>query len=687
MRRGKKDRLRTWATISAMAGTLLSGCVRDRNDVKYLGQEKRELYRDHATDVAFPTVDEPLPSQVTGTAPPHTILETDEIPIREISLGESIQVGLQNSQVIRAAGTFLTSGNSLLSAPQATPSSFDPAIQASGVLFGSRGVEAALSAFDAQLNSSMIWGRSSTTQNIAYGGLGAAQVVTNETGAFNTTLSKTMANGGQIAIYENINYLGTDSPAVYMPSNYSGATGINYTLPLLAGSGTEFTRVAGPLGQQFGGLTGVSQGVLIARINEDISIAQFETALHSLVRDIEDSYWDLYQAYRTYHTAVTAKESSLLTWRIADLQLQGGVRTRAEVAQARDQYFATDAASINARSGIYTAEIRLRRLIGLPANDGTTLRPLDEPVTAQLVPDWYTSLTESLTRRVELRTQKWNIKSMELQLDAARSLVRPQLNFVSGYQVNGFGDHLLGYNQGTTGNYFENMTAGNQTGWNVGMNFNWAIGFRAAMSQVRNYELRLSKAQRVLAEQEKEITHELAASFQELSRSYAAAETNMNRMIAARENVKYLEPNIREGTILLDELLRAQLRQAEAEVAYYQSLVEYNQALNDLEFRKGTILSHNSIYLSEGSWDLEAFRDAKHNADARNHAIDGSGVLETIPAPFASPSPVGGVYFTAPEAQPELAPTPAGQLPTTLIEPIPTMERPLAPVNEPTPRE
>lgn len=679
MHRGNLRGLRRWATVSVITGTLLSGCVRDRSDVKYLGHEKRELYRAHALDVAFPTVDQPLPSEVTGTAPPHTILETDEIPIREISLAETIQIGLQNSEVVRAAGTFLTSGNSLLSNPMFTPSAFDPAIQASGVLFGSRGVEAALSAFDAQLNSSMIWGRNSVTQNNNFGALGQYQVITSETGAFNATLSKTMANGGQISIFENINYLGTNSPNVFQPSVYTGSTGVNYTLPLLAGAGTEFTRIAGPLGQQFGGLTGVSQGVLISRINEDISIAQFETSLHALVRDVEDAYWNLYQAYRNYHTAVTAKESSLLTWRIADLQLQGGVRTRAEVAQARDQYFATDAASINARSRIYTAEIRLRRLIGLAANDGTTLRPLDEPVTAQLVPDWYTSLTEALTRRVELRTQKWNIKSMELQLVAAKSLVKPQLNFVSGYQVNGFGDDLLGYNQNIPqGNYFQNMTGGNQTGWNLGVNFNWAIGFRAAMAQVRNYELRLAKAQQVLAEQEKEVTHELAVAFQEVSRAYAAAETNMNRLIAARENVKYLEPNIREGTILLDELLRAQLRQAEAEVAYYQSLVEYNQSLNDMEFRKGTILSHNSIYLSEGSWTPEAYRDAEHNGDARNHAFDGSAVLEPIPAPFASPSPVGGVYFTAPDAQPGMMPTPAGTPDSTLIEPIPPAEKPRA---------
>ncbi|SFI47808.1 TolC family protein [Planctomicrobium piriforme] len=672
MATGRQSAWRRWTSAAAITSTLLSGCVRDRNDVKYVGKEKRELYRAHAMDVAFPTVNEPLPPEVTSTAPPHTILETDEIPIRDISLAETMQLSLQNSQVIRTAGTFLMA-NTLLTNPQNTPSEYDPAIQASGVLFGARGVEAALSAFDAQLNSSMVWGRNETITNSVFGGVGLPSLSTlsQETGVFTSSLQKTMANGGVVSLNHNVNYLGSNSPGLAYPSAYSGLVGANYSLPLLAGSGTEFTRVAGPISQSFNGVSGVNQGVLIARINEDISIATFELALRNLVKDVENAYWDLYLAYRNYHTAVTARESSLLTWRIADLQLQGGVRTRAEVAQARDQYFATEAASMNARSNIYTAEVRLRRLMGLSANDGTTLRPLDEPVTAQLVPDWYISLTEALTQRVELRTQKWNLKSLELQLDAANSLVRPQLNFVSGYQVNGFGDQLLGYNgQTTTSNFYQNVTAGNQTGWNLGLQFNWAIGFRAALAQVRNYELRVAKAQRVLAEQEKEVAMELAATFQELSRAFAAAELNMNRMIAARENVKFLEPNIREGTILLDELLRAQLRQAEAEVAYYQSLVQYNQSLNDLQYRKGTILPHNAIYLAEGSWAAEAYEEADHNADARNHAIDASGVKETVPQPFASPMPVDNIYFSVPNAEP----TPADDAAASVIMPGTTAE-------------
>lgn len=693
MRREPARFRRHCATCLALFATVLSGCAREHPALHYLGESRHNFYRDHALQVDYPAVDEPLPDEVAGVSPPHTILDTEEIPIREISLAETIFIGLKNSEVIRSAGTFLVAGNTLLTNPNNQPSAYDPAIQASGVLFGSRGVEAALAAFDAQLNASMIWGRNENITNsiFASSGLLPGTVLTQETGVFSASLQKTFANGGIVSVNHNVNYLGSNAPSLLYPSSYTGLLGVNYTLPLLAGAGTKFTRIAGPIGQQFGGLTGVSQGVLIARINEDITIANFETSLHTLCRDIEAAYWDLYLAYRNYHTAVTAKESSLLTWRIADLQLQGGVRTRAEVAQARDQYFATEAASRNSRSGIFTAEVRLRRLIGLPASDGTTLRPQDEPVSAQLVPDWYVSLTEALTQRVELRAQKWNLKSLELQLEAAKSLVKPQLNFVSGYQVNGFGDDLLGYTNGTPANpypnFYNTLTDGQQTGWNLGLQMNWTLGFRAAMSQVRNYELRVAKAQRVLLESEKELSHELAVAFQEVARTYAAAESNMNRLIAARENVKYLEPNIREGTLLLDELLRAQLRQAEAEVAYYSSLVDYNKALNDLQFRKGTILAHNAVYISEGGWCPEAYADANCNAQARNHALDASGVKVTVPEPFASGAPVGGVYFTAPPSPPGSEPTPATEPAAEPATRNPTVPQPAVPATTSLPPE
>ena len=646
--------LRQRLGAAATALLLATGCAYYPAKLSYLGEPDNSYYQDRVTEINYPVTESDTEAQIV-TEPPRTLRDDAKCPIRDLTLGECLQTSLQNSHIIRSAGTFLSPGNSLYTAPDRVASVYDPALQESGVLFGGRGVEAALAAFDSQFTTSMIWGHNELVQNNAFfgGGLAPGGTLSTETGNFQAALQKVMANGGVVSLNHNVNYLTSNAPGQLFPSSYAGNLQVQYQLPLLAGSGTEFTRIAGPIGQQFGGLTGVSQGVIIARINGDLAIADFEASVRNLAKDVEDAYWDLYLAYRNYHTAVTARDAAMETWRIAQIQLDAGARTRAEVAQARDQLFAAEAATQNTQSAIYSSEIRLRRLMGLPVNDGSILRPVDEPVSAELIPDWYASMTEALTHRVELRRQKWNIKSLELQLTAARSLTRPQLNFVSNYQVNGFGDHLFantdndvaGTAQGFN-SFYETLNQGSQTGWNLGFQMNMPIGVRSAQAQVRNYEIRLAKAQKVLAEQEQEISHELAVSFQELSRSYAAAETNLNRLVATRENVKYLEPNVREGDKLLDDLLRAQARQAEAEVAYYQSLVDYNKALTNLQYRKGILLEHNGIFLAEGGWVPEAYNDANRRAEARAYGVP-EPLVHPEPDPFASYTPVDGVIVTS----------------------------------------
>ncbi|QDU41354.1 Outer membrane efflux protein [Maioricimonas rarisocia] len=686
--------------ISALTAalTLATGCAHDTPNLHYLGDADLRYYKEQATEVDFPAVAQPTAEEVAFSTEPNTLRLDEHREIREISLPEAVHTALANNEIIRSGSQFLSPGNSILANPTNTPSVFDPAIQDSGVLFGGRGVEAALSAFDAQLNASMVWGRNEAVQNNAFFGGGATPggTLVQETGAFNASLQKQFANGGLLSLNHNVNYLGTNlGVAQLFPSVYTGNVALQYQHPLLAGAGTEFTRIAGPIAQSFGGISGVSQGVLIARINNDISIADFQANVRNLVRDVEEAYWDLYLAYRNFDTAVIARNSSLGAWRTAETRWREGDRHRGEEAQARDQYFAAEALARTSRSNIYSAETRLRRLIGIEINDGTVLRPADEPVTAEVVPDWYVNLIEALTNRVELRKQKWNIKSLELQLYAAESLTRPRLDLIANYQVNGFGDDLLsqedqdqaGTAQGLN-SFYETITQGDQTGWNLGVQMNLPIGFRSAKAQVRNYELRLAKARKVLEVQEQEIGHELAAAFQELTRAYAALESNYHRNIAANENVEVLERRYEGGLDDVDTVLRAYERRAQAEVAYFQSLIDYNKALIDLEFRKGTLLAHNNVHLMEGGWTPEAYDEAWERARARSHAFDAGAVLDTLPPEFATDGPFGSVELATPEAANALHGSAPGSAP-----PIPPMVDDLpaapgleaAPPAEPTP--
>src|SRR5258707_5955698 len=253
-------------------------------------------------------------------------------------------------------------------------------------------------------------------------------------------MTKKVGYGAQIVVVNRVNYNDSNQPFQLFPSLFTGNVQFTYNQPLLAGAGTDFNRISGPIGSSIQGVSGLNQGVVIARINTDISLMDFEIQVRNMIHDVEDLYWELYLAYQNYHSLVMSRNASLKLWQAVQAKfgegLQGGGRS--EEAQAREQYFEARArveaalggpAGRGGEQGIYGLELQLRRICGLSANDGKVIRPSDEPSVAQMVHNWDVSLATAFSRRQELRKQKWNIKSIEMQLKAAKNLARPQFNF------------------------------------------------------------------------------------------------------------------------------------------------------------------------------------------------------------------------------------------------------------------
>ena len=618
---------------------LASGCSTTQKvasrDLQWAdGEKPTQWYKDHNTAIEHPLIDTETAEAVQVTEEPRSLQRRVDDEVREMTLDDAILLALQNNKVVETTQLAGVGATFVLSNPDAVRSVYDSAIQETGVLFGRRGMEAALADFDTRFSTSMNWGRTAQGSHSL-----APTILGQDTGAFRSGFDKSMASGGAVSVYHNWNYLGNGIGTPLYPSSYYGALGAEVRQPLLAGAGTEFTRVAGPTRPGFGAIAGVSQGVVIARINQDITLADFEIAVRNGVRAIEDYYWDLYLAYRNYDNAVSFHESSFETWRVAQAKMEIGTLKEAEELQARDEFYRTRSLVETGLNQVYRRESDLRRALGLPMNDGTVLRPSMEPTKVEFKPDWESCLTNGLTRRVELRRQKWQVKSLQLQLNAARSLVRPQLDVVGNYGVNGFGDKLLSQN-GSSG--YGSMTGDNLDTWTMGVEMSMPIGFRQARSQVKNYELQIAKANALLEAQERSVAHDIAISIQDVSVGWAAAQSNLNRLRAAERRVELLKVEVDSGTAIVDVVVRAQSSMAEAERAYYEQLVSYNKAITYLNLATGTLLEVNNIHLAEGSWTGEAYEDAKLRADARTHAKDAPN-LETMPREFASPSPTTSV--------------------------------------------
>jgi hypothetical protein len=241
--------------------------------------------------------------------------------------------------------------------------------------------------------------------------------------------------------------------------------------------------------------------------------------------------------------------------------------------------------------------------------------------------DWQMIHSEAITRRVEVRKQKWEVKRRELELIAARNHLLPRLDAFGTYRWLGAGDRLWENNPALGTSPFDDgtgafnvLTDGQFEEWEMGVRLNVPIGFRRELSMIRHHQLLLARERALLQDLELEVSHQLGDAIRDLDLNYGLTETNFNRRAAAEREVEAVQAQYDANRVTLDLLLDAQRRRSEAESAYYRSLVDFNLAIIDVHFRKESLLDHNGVYLAEGPWPGKAYFDAMRRARQRDAA-------------------------------------------------------------------
>lgn len=526
-------------------------------------------------------------------------MESERLPM---TLEDAIREALQNSQVIRSLGAQVAS-----SVP-GSRTVFDPAIQEASP---ANGVEAALAAFDSQFTTHLFSEHTERQFNSFFFG-GGANGLQSQLGDFQLGVNKTAATGTQFTLENVSNYNRNNSPANLFPSTYDTVFQGRFRHPLAQGSGVDFNRIAGP-----NATPGNYNGVVLARINTDVSLADFEAAVQNLVRDVESTYWELYFAYRDLSVKTEGRDLSLESWRLEKNRLDVGTRTPDQEAFARQQYYLSKVNVENALSGtasglggVYTVERRLRRLLGLPTSDGRIIMPTTDPVDADLVFDWHDSLASALTRRVELRRQQWTIKRRELELVAARNFTRMRVDLLGEYRYRGFGDHLFGDTNIPSGSAFESLFTGDLQEWRAGVDIQTPVGNRLGHAAVRHAELQLAREHAIYDDTELQVASELHGTFTELDRAYVVTRSQYNRRIATLIRLEAERERNRGGKAALNLVLDAQQQAVDAESNYYRALVDYNLAIMNMHYSRGTLLDRHGITLAEGPWSPDAQQSA-----------------------------------------------------------------------------
>ena len=632
-----------WVAVTSLT-LVASGCA-PRQPFYFFEDGDLSHYVGSIQKLEYPDSDQPPLDEAAGAVEPLTLSNPSFDNVWELSLEEAIRTSLENGKVLRnLGGRFASFGGprpqtgepavSLLTSPQQTPTIYDPAITETEPF---RGVEAALALFDAQLTSSLTWERQNRPQNVnPTGALIFQQKLLGDQGNWTSGIQKRTATGATWGFANSTIYDNNNSPIREIPATWTTNYDFSFNQPLLQGAGVTYNRIAGP--DPFDNLFGrpLFRGVLLARINADISLADFEAGVRNLISDTEQSYWELYFAYRNLEARKAGRDSSLEAWRKVHAlyveQSRGGEADKE--AQAREQYFFFRSEVEQALTDVYRCENRLRYMMGISASDGRLIRPADEPTTARISFDWQQSLVEALSRSAELRKQKWVIKQRELELVAAKNLILPRLDMVGRWRFLGMGEQLINQNYnpynadgganpdplvGTDA--YSTLFSGQFQEWQAGAQFQMPLGFRRELATVRHFQLQLARERARLQDEELEASHALVEAVRNVDTNFALAQTNFNRRVAAERQVEAVQAAYDANTVTLDQLLDAQRRRAEAESSYYRSLVDYNRSISQLHFRKGSLLEYNGVFLAEGPWPGKAYFDAHRRARQRDASL------------------------------------------------------------------
>jgi hypothetical protein len=609
-----RHRFSYFALSIVIGAGAVSGCAGPRDLHKTIGNDTSEI------DSVSWQVDNPQPEVVPAAwdgppSTPQTLRNADEVTYQDMTLHQVVAIAMQNAEVLRDLG------GAILRSPDAVQSNYMTGLQETNPRFG---MEAALSAFDAQLNSSAFFNDNNRLFNNSFFS-GGTNALKQDKHDYVLELSKLTATGSRFSLRNVTDYDANNAPNNTFGSAWNTFLEAEVRQPLLQGGGLEFNRIAGPASAP-----GAYNGILIARVNTDITSTDFELAVRNYVSNVSNAYWDLYFAYRDLDARRKGMDKALETWRKRKSRVESDEQAKSQEALAREQYYRFKAevdealagqltqgtqvgngstgGTLRGTGGVQVAERRLRLLIGLQINDGDLIRPVDEPDYSEAIFDWESIRSEALARRAELRRQQLRIRQREMEHLAAQNFVNPRLDFVGQYRVRGFGKALFqGGNQSppAPNSAWGNLSEFDNREWQLGLEMSVPLGYRQAHTAVSNAELAIARERAVYGEQQRQIVHDLSNAVADVDRAWEACENNLNRLLAAREVLSALEAEEKaDRPVEIDRILDAQRRVVESEIRYFRSRAEYAVALKNTHLEKGSLMAYNDLQIFDGSVPL-----------------------------------------------------------------------------------
>lgn len=396
-----------------------------------------------------------------------------------------------------------------------------------------------------------------------------------ETIDYEFSIAKKLITGGLGELKFTTNKIETNSIFQFVNPTYYSNLVFSLNQPLLRNFGINLNK----------------SRIIISSNNREISQTRLRDKTIKMITGLQQIYWKLYLTQQV----LTLKRGSLQLAR--DLLernrvlVEVGKLPSIEVLRARTGVASREEGVILAENAVGDVEDLLKESLALPLQD-QMITLVDKPALGKL-PEMKVEhyLKVAFESRPDYEEAKVQFKNLKVANRLAKNALLPLFDFQASYGINA--------TKGHHGDSVEGLHPGGDYSWLVGFKMEIPLGNRWAKSNYQKSRLELKKAETSIESLEKKIKLEIRESLREIESSSKRIHATQEARRMAEKNLEVEEERMDLGMSTSVDVLSFQDELAAAQSKETQAMVDYINALNNLNRVTGTTLETYQIELQE----------------------------------------------------------------------------------------
>lgn len=389
--------------------------------------------------------------------------------------------------------------------------------------------------------------------------------------SLNSSLSQTFWTGATAALSFSNVYNGTSTS-----DRWQSKLGASLTQPMLKNGGREATEL----------------NITTSRLAKFASLEKLKSKLISTIAQVKNEYYKLY----TVREQLQVKKVSLtLAQKILSetkARVAAGVLPAMEILNAEFGAVSREKEVIDAEKAVRDQVDVVRLLLQL--DSATDILTTDLPTREKLAISEQSAIAKALLRP-DIREQKRNLESSDLQVRVTNNKLRPDLSLIASAGITGDGN--------TYQRNFENMTTFDHPVWSIGVNLTYPFGNNAAENDYRKNRLKSEQLSLQIKNLEENAANEVRASLRNVETGYKQLEVADRGHAFAEERLRAFMRKNEVGLATTKDVLDVENDLATAKINQLTSVVAYNNAITNLWKVTGELLEREGITVVEGDSD------------------------------------------------------------------------------------